>query len=104
MADGSSREGWRLDSPQFRELFTRESVLASDWYAARLDAKQAAARARAGEGLAVIERFVSTPGNEEPTARLGMPARVEAARAEAERLAGSEFRDQLVGTSGSTPL
>ncbi len=104
MADGASREGWRLDSPEFRDLFTRESVLASDWYAARLDAKQAAALARAEEGLAVIERFVATPGNEEPTARLGMPARVEAARTEAERLAGSEFRDQLVGTSGSTPL
>ena len=79
-------------------------MLASDWYAARLDAKQKAARERAEAGLAEIERFASTPGNEEPTARLGMPARVAASRAEAERLAGSEFRDQLVGTSGSTPL
>jgi hypothetical protein len=104
MADGSSAEGWTLDSPEFRSLFTREAVLASSWYAERLAATQAAASARASAGLAAIEKFVGTPGNEEPTARLGMPARVAAARAEAERLAGPEFAEQLVGTAGSTPL
>ena len=67
-------------------------------------AKQAAASGRAAAGLAAIEKFVTTPGNEEPTARLGMPARVAAARAEAERLSGAQFAEQLVGTAGSTPL
>ncbi len=104
MAEGSTAEGWGLDSPEFRVMFTREAVLASDWYAQRLDAKQAAASARANAGLAAIEKFVSTPGNEEPTARLEMPARVEAARVEAHRLASPEFRKQLVGTTGNTPL
>ena len=104
MADGVTSQGHDLASPEFRELFTREAVLASDWYAQRLDAQQAAAVARAEAGLAAIERFVATPGNEEPTARLGMAARVEAARAEAERLASPELRAQLVGTTGSTPL
>jgi phosphoenolpyruvate carboxykinase (diphosphate) len=104
MADGSTAEGWQLDSPQFRAMFTREAVLAADWYAQRLDAKQAAASGRADAGLAAIEKFVSTAGNDEPTARLDMPARVEAARVEANRLAGAEFREQLIGTAGSTPL
>jgi hypothetical protein len=104
MAEGFTAEGWGLDSPEFRVMFTRDSVLASDWYAQRLDAKQAAASARADAGLAAIEKFVSTPGNEEPTARLGMPERVEAARVAAQQLASAEYRDQLVGTVGSTPL
>ena len=104
MAEGTSRQGWGLDSPEFRALFTRESVLASDWYAQRLAAKQAAASARAAAGLAAIEKFVSTPGNDEPAARLGMTSRVEAARAEVQRLGGPEFREQLLGTTGSTPL
>jgi phosphoenolpyruvate carboxykinase (diphosphate) len=104
MADGSTAAGWGLDSPEFRVMFTREAILASDWYAQRLDAKQAAASARANAGSAAIEKFVSTPGNEEPTARLDMPARVEAARVEAQRLASPEFREQLVGTAGNTPL
>jgi hypothetical protein len=104
MADGSTSQGWDLGSPELRAMFTREAVLASEWYSRRLDAKQAAAAARADAGLAAIEKFVTTSGNEEPTARLGMPARVEVARAEAQRLAGPEFREQLVGTVGSTPL
>ena len=104
MAEGSTAAGWGLDSPEFRVMFTREAVLASDWYAQRLDAKQAAASDRANAGFAAIEKFVSTPGNEEPTARLDMPARVEAARVEAHRLASPEFRKQLVGTTGNTPL
>jgi phosphoenolpyruvate carboxykinase (diphosphate) len=104
MAHGVTSEGWGLDSPQFRAQFTREAVLASDWYAQRLDAKQAAAGARAQAGLAAIEKFVCTPGNDEPSARLDMAARVEAARLEAKRLAGPQFREQLVGTTGSTPL
>ena len=104
MAEGSTAAGWGLDSPEFRVMFTREAVLASDWYAQRLDAKQAAASDRANAGFAAIEKFVSTPGNEEPTARLDMPARVEAARVEAQRLASPEYREQLVGTAGNTPL
>jgi hypothetical protein len=104
MAEGSTAAGWGLDSPEFRVMFAREAVLASDWYKQRLDAKQAAAGARSSAGLAAIEKFVSTPGNDEPTARLDMPTRVEAARKEAQRLAGPEFREQLIGTTGSTPL
>jgi hypothetical protein len=33
-----------------------------------------------------------------------MPARVEAARLEAERLASPEYRTHLIGTLGNTPL
>ena len=47
---------------------------------------------------------MSTAGNEEPTARLDMPARVAAARAEAARLASPQYREGLVGTTGNTPL
>jgi len=104
MAQGVTAAGQEIDSPEFRDMFTREAVMASDWYAQRLDAKQAAASARADAGLAAIEKFVSTPGNEEPSARLDMPARVRAARVGAQQLASPEFREQLVGTSGSTPL
>ena len=105
MADGASVGGlgaWTRRSSARCSPASRCS--ASDWYAERLEAKQAAASARAEAGLAAIEKFVSTPGNEEPTARLGMPARVAAARAEAERLSGPQFAEQLVGTAGSTPL
>ena len=104
MANGRSAEGWQLDSPEFRAQFTRQTVLDAPWYHIRLDAKQTAASGRAAAGLAAIEKFVATPGNEEPTARLGMPQRVAAAKAEAERLSSPEFREQIVGTVGGTPI
>jgi hypothetical protein len=104
MAKGTSSEGWGLESPEFRAMFTREAVLASDWYAQRLDAKQAAASARANAGLAAIEKFVSTPGNEGPSARLDMPARVQAAKLATQQFASPEYRQQLIGTVGSTLL
>jgi hypothetical protein len=104
MADGVSAEGWTLRSEPFRASFTRESVLSSSWYAERLDARQTAAATLARSGLTAMERFVSTPGNDEPTSRLGLHDRVEAARAETEFVATATYRDQLVGTLGNTPL
>ena len=104
MANGTSAEGWDLDSPEFRSQFTAESVLASDWYRERLDAKQAAAAGRAAAGLAAIEKFVATPGNEEPSQRLGMAERIEAARAELVKFSSPEWREGIVGTVGGQPL
>ncbi|MGV1003627.1 MAG: hypothetical protein ACOYEV_02430 [Candidatus Nanopelagicales bacterium] len=105
MARGESAEGWKLETPEFRQQFTRADILGRDWYAERLHAKQAAAEARGREGLAAIELFATTPGNEEPSARLDMPARVAAARAEVEeRFTSPLFAEQLIGTVGSTPL
>ena len=104
MANGVTAEGWDLDSPEFRSQFTAESVLASDWYRARLDAKQSAAAGRAAAGLAAIEKFVATPGNEEPSQRLDMAARIDAAKAELTKFASPEWRQSIVGTVGGQGL
>ena len=48
---------------------------------------------------AVVKEATRTTAKAAPAA-----APVEAARVEAQRLAGPEFREQLVGTAGSTPL
>ena len=39
MRDGSY-EGKTLDDPEIREMFTRESILKSEWYAERLITRQ----------------------------------------------------------------
>ncbi len=104
MANGHTAEGWDLGSPDFRALFTRESVVGSDWYGARLDAKQAAAATRAAAGLAALQQFSTTPGNEEPTQRLDVAARIKAAEAEYARFSSPEYRTAIVGTVGRQPL
>jgi hypothetical protein len=104
MANGRSADGLDLDSPQFRALFTRDSVLASDWYAERLDAKQAAAVARATDGLERLRYFASIPTNAEPTQRLDLPGRIAAAEAELARISSPDYRAGLIGTVGRQPL
>jgi hypothetical protein len=103
MAYGTTADGRTIDDVTVREMFTRASVLASDWYAARLVAKQQGAVTRAANGLAAIERFVATPGNEEPSARLDMPARIDVARSELERVSSPEYLSMLRGTLGLQP-
>jgi hypothetical protein len=104
MAAGHSAEGWDLDSPEFRALFERDYIVGSGWYAARLDAKQAAAANRAAAGLAALEKFSTTPGNEEPSERLDVAARITAAEAEYDRFSSPRYRTNIVGTVGRQPL
>jgi hypothetical protein len=74
-------QGLAVDAPVFRQMFTRDAVLGSDWYRARLVAKQA-------RDIALWTRHVAATGA--AVARQGL-ARVSAA----------EYLDELVGTIGA---
>lgn len=100
MAHGESAEGWTLESPQFRALFTRESVLASDWYAARLDAAQAQEVARADAGIAELSAFIAADGPAGAADRLGLRARLDTVRAARDKAASAQTRAALIGTLG----
>ena len=104
MAHGRTSAGHGLSAPEVRSLFTRESVLASDWYRERLDAKQRVDQARCARGVAALEDFVGRAGNDAVTARLGLAARLERARGELARVRSPAYRDGLVGSLGVQPL
>ncbi len=104
MAHGHTGAGHGLHSPAVRDLFTRESVLASEWYAARLDAKQRSDQARSAHGVAALDDFLRRPGNAGVIARLGLSARHARAQAEQARVRSEAYRRELVGTIGLQPL
>jgi len=104
MAHGVSEEGWTLTSPEFRALFGRESVLGSQWYAARLDAKQALDVHRAERALGALDHFMGQPANAEVVRRLDMAQRHLDVEAWHDRWASQTYRDYLVGTLGVQPL
>ncbi len=104
MAFGLTADGHDLDSAEVRGLFTREAVLASDWYAARLDAKQAQDVRLAALGVENLNRFITTDGNDEPVQRLGLRERLAEAEQELATVGGAEYRASLVGTLGRQPL
>jgi hypothetical protein len=104
MAYGRTKDGHGLDSAEVRSLFTRESVLASDWYAARLDAKQRSDEARLTRAVASLYEFLDRPDNAGVSARLGLAARRAQAQSERVRAGSAEYRAGLVGTIGLQPL
>lgn len=100
MARGQTAEGWKLDTAEFRAMFTRESVLASDWYAARLDAQQAADIAHQQTGINRLREFCEAEGNVRVADRLNMDARIAEAEAELARVSSQQYRESLIGTIG----
>jgi len=104
MVNGVCSEGWTLDDPELREMFTRESVLASDWYAERIDAKQAEAVRRAERGIAHLEQFMADPRNASACEEIDVQARLDQVRKFHDRAVTAEYRPLLVGRSTSAEV
>jgi hypothetical protein len=87
MATGSY-EGLKIEDPRLRAQFTREAVLASDWYTDRLRHKQQKDITLWARHLRAIEDLAGD---------------FAAARAAAERVNSSIYLNDLVGTIGADP-
>jgi hypothetical protein len=99
-----SWEGRGLDQPEVRALFTREAMLSSDWYAARLQAKQRVDAALWRRHLEYLNRFLKKPGYAEEAVRLGIATRLEHARKALEQAESADYAASLVGTLGAEPI
>jgi hypothetical protein len=99
-----SWEGKGLEHPAVRELFTREALLASDWYAARLAAKQRVDAALWRRHVEYLGRFRKKPSYAEEVARLGIAKRVEYARTALKQAESPEYIARLSGTLGAEPI
>jgi hypothetical protein len=97
-------EGKDAAHPEIRALFTRENLLASEWYQERLAIKQRRDIALWERHVRSLEGFLASPGHREEARRLGIPARHEHARAELERVRSREYLSALVGTIGADPV
>ena len=93
-------EGKGVGDPAVRAMFTRESVLASDWYQERLRAKQERDIALWRRHLASLEAFVSGAGS----AQFDVRARLVEARAQMARVSSVAYLSELVGTIGADPF
>jgi len=81
-------------------MFTRESVLASDWYKVRLRAKQERDMALWSRHIAALEAFVSGPGSPQ----FDVQNRLAEARAQMARVSSVAYLAELVGTIGADPF
>jgi len=96
--------GKTVHDPSIRELFTRESLLASDWYHERLEIKQQREIALWERHVANLQAFSHLPGHEDEVERLGIGDRLEEAQARLAYVSSKAYLNGLIGTIGADPL
>ena len=97
-------EGKELAHPEIRSLFTRESMLAGDWYAERLKAKQTADIKLWDRHVRSLKAFVAKANYAEEAGRLGVSARLAHAQKTLGMLQSADYLATLYGTIGAQPL
>ncbi len=94
MRDGNY-QGKTLSDPSIREMFTRESILASDWYAERLMTRQQIEM----KALAGILQSLQESENKSEE----LTARIAELKAKLKSVKGINYLKSLVGTIGADP-
>ena len=97
-------EGKGITDPEIRALFTRESLLSSDWYKERLLMKQKREVSLWSRHVETLSNFLAKPGYAAEAARLKVSERLQAARAELLRVSGSGYLEELQGSLGADPI
>ncbi|MBU3664482.1 MAG: hypothetical protein FGM15_01200 [Chthoniobacterales bacterium] len=96
-------EGKGLSDPGVRDLFTRESVLQSDWYRERLEAKRGVDERLWRRHVSYLEKFLRNPNYATEAQRLKINGRLEDAREHLARVLDPEYTETLSGMTGAEP-
>jgi hypothetical protein len=97
-------QGKGLEHPDVRKLFTRETLLASDWYAARLAAKQNVDHLLWKRHVEYLNAFLRKPSHEDVAVNLGIAERLTRARKMLEEVESRAYLEKLSGTLGAEPI
>jgi phosphoenolpyruvate carboxykinase (diphosphate) len=103
MALGSHR-GMGADHPEIRGMFTRESLLASDWYAERLRTKQQRDIALWRRHVHALEQFRAAQPQFPAQDDIDFDSRCALARAQLARVTSPAYVEELVGTIAADPF
>ncbi|MBJ7396856.1 MAG: hypothetical protein JHC76_12515 [Akkermansiaceae bacterium] len=96
-------EGKKITDPSIRALFTREALIDSDWYKARLDAKAGVDQALWKRHLSYLESFLTNPNYQSELKRLKIHERIAQANAMLDHVNSPTYRASLVGMIGADP-
>ena len=93
-------EGKTLEAPEVRALFTREQVLGSSWYRARLAAKQKGDIALWHRHVAYLEDYIDRLTFADTILRLELEARLKRALDRLREVESPAYVERLQGTLG----
>jgi hypothetical protein len=94
-------QGKGVEDPEIRRLFTREYLLASDWYAERLRTRQKRDIALWRRHVHALEEFL---GGGSAVGNLDLGGRLEEARRQFRRVSAADYLGELQGTIGADPF
>lgn len=103
MANGDWK-GLAIDSPEVRHMFTREYLLASDWYRDRLVHKQQTDIKLWRRKLDELEACLNDPSRWQVVEDLDLKASHDYAAEQFKRVESSGYLEELVGTLGADPM
>jgi hypothetical protein len=103
MRDGTW-EGRTAADPTFRALFSRETLLSSDWYRARLNAQQTVDAHLWERHARYLEKFLQRPNYADVAADLDIRGKLERVSAAVRAARKPNYVDSLVGTLGAEPF
>ena len=103
MAEGNWY-GHDANSPAVRKLFTRDYLIASDWYQARLAKKQEVQIKRWTESVSYLNSFLSSPHRSEVAKEMKLQTRLKFAQQQLVRVKSERYLKELVGTDGADPM
>jgi hypothetical protein len=103
MAHGT-HEGRQINDPEFRKQFTRESVLSSEWYAKRLEAKQNHDLKLWHRHATYLQNFLKKKNYQDEAVRLNIEHKMEAAWDAYHGCKKPEYLAGLRGSIGLQPL
>ena len=96
-------EGKSARDPEVRRLFSREAMIASDWYAERLEARGRAARGLWQRHVDDIPEFLNRRTRLRPSERAELEGKVAYARAQLSDLESRDASERYGGTLGLDP-
>ncbi|MDH3648820.1 MAG: hypothetical protein OEQ53_04010 [Saprospiraceae bacterium] len=97
-------EGKDRHHADIRSLFTRDSVLQSQWYKERLYIKQQRDIDLWTKNISYLEGFLQKKNFAGAASRLDVPGRLQGARRHLQEVSATIYLDQLQGTFGADPL
>ena len=103
MAEGHY-EGKTINDPEVRGLFTRESLLSSDWYRRRLKAKQRRDIQHWKDMAERVRAYMDDPSVEDFIGELDLPERLAYVEEQLAIAESESYLEGLVGTIGVDPL
>ena len=97
-------QGKDVHDPEIRALFSKESLLASDWYLERLEVKQTKDIALWRRHVDSLQRFTELPNYADEVERLNIKQRLTKAIAELARVESPAYLQEMAGMIGADPL